>query len=205
MKATRKMGFFALGLVSLAGVIGVVASSKSITKLATLVEAASPNELILDVAADCRTFVPGPNRGDVVMVSGKIFPGGTLPSGAASNDPTQPVNGVAPIGDWLNRGQSALPFLPNIAAAYNSTPPEFATLYYLLNGGRDALITEGYGAIDVHGSPAVLLSVIGGIGGFSGAAGDVQGPILGTNATGCPNGRAVFRFRHGSLRGGASN
>jgi hypothetical protein len=57
------------------------------------------NTFMVDVAADCRTFVTGPNRADVSYVSGKIFPAGTLPSGTATNDPTQPVNGVAPIGD----------------------------------------------------------------------------------------------------------
>jgi hypothetical protein len=205
MKRLTNNTRLALSLIVCAGLLGMAPSLVPVTKLPALVEAASPNELILDVAADCRTFVPGPNRGDKFMVSGKIFPGGTLPSGAASNDPTQPVNGVAPIGDWLNRGQSTLPFPPNIAAAYSSTPPTFATLYYLLNNGQDAIIAEGYGAIDVNGSPAVLLSVTGGIGRFSGAAGDVKGPILGTNATGCPNGRAIFRFRPGSLRPGASN
>ena len=40
------------------------------------------------------------------------------------------------------------------------------------------------------------------LGGFSGAAGDVRGTILGTNATGCPNGRNRFNIRPGSMRGG---
>src|SRR3954462_15901392 len=61
--------------------------------------------LTFDLAVDCRTFVGGDKRGDIIILNGKIFPAGTLASGAASNDPTQGVNGVAPIGDWLLRGQ----------------------------------------------------------------------------------------------------
>jgi hypothetical protein len=34
--------------------------------------------------------------------------------GTASNHPTQPVNGIAPIGDWTVRGQNAFPFPPDI-------------------------------------------------------------------------------------------
>src|SRR5690348_14685891 len=91
------------------------------------------NTFTIDVAADCRTFVGGPNRADVSYVSGKIFPAGTLPSGTATNDPTQPVNGVAPIGDWTTRGQNNFPFPPEIAASYSSTPAFFATQYYILD------------------------------------------------------------------------
>jgi hypothetical protein len=78
-------------------------------------------------------------------VSGKIFPAGTLPSGPATNDPTKPVNGMAPIGDWTTRGQNNVPFPPEVAAAYASQPTFFATQHYIFNGGRTALTTEGYG------------------------------------------------------------
>jgi hypothetical protein len=71
--------------------------------------------------------------------SGKIFPAGTLPSGTAANEPTQPVKGIAPIGDWTTRGQIAFPFPPVVAQYYNSTPTFFANQYYLLGDGRTAL------------------------------------------------------------------
>src|SRR4051795_7210852 len=94
------------------------------------------NMFIVDVAADCRTFVTGPNRAGVSYVSGKIFPAGTLPSGAATNDPTKPVNGIAPIEDWTTRGQNNVPFPPEVAAAYASQPPFFATQHYIFNGAE---------------------------------------------------------------------
>src|ERR1700680_4556127 len=67
---------------------------------------------VVDVAVDMRTFaaIPstgnppgepvGPNRGTTFIVNGKIFPAGDLPSGTASNDPSQ----AGSIGDWVCRG-----------------------------------------------------------------------------------------------------
>jgi hypothetical protein len=154
----------------------------------------------LDVAADCRTFVNVPERAGVSFGSGKIFPRGTLPAGTASNDPTQPVNGVAPIGDWTTRGQFAFPFPESIAAFYSSTPTFFATQYYILDGGRTALTVDGYAYFQGQTPVASRFSITGGIGGFRGAAGDLQGgTTLGTNATGCPNFRARFHLRPGSV------
>jgi hypothetical protein len=146
--------------------------------------------LTLDVAVDCRTIVSGLNRGDVFIINGKIFPPGTLPSGVASNDPTQPVNGAAPIGDFLGRGQHAFPFPLPVAPAYSSTPGDFATQYFMFDNGRTALTAEGYAFLRGQIPSEVLLSVTGGIARFRGAAGDIHGVILGTNVTGCPNSRA---------------
>ena len=166
--------------------------------------------LTFDVACDCRTGSPSffkENRGDAWIVSGKMFPAGTLPGGSAGNDPTLPVNGVAPIGDWTCRGQHSTPFAPSVAAAYSATPFGFNTQYFMLNEGR-ALTVEGY-AFLANGVPVERLSVTGGIGAFSGAAGDLkEGPIkegvFGTNATGCPNFRAKFTLQPGSIRGSSN-
>src|SRR3954453_9668724 len=188
MKSIAKMSWSALGLavVGLAAVLGFQDVERG---------GGSRNTFTVDVAADCRTFVGGGNRADVSYVSGKIFPAGTLPSGAATNDPTQPVNGVAPIGDWTTRGQSNFPFPPEIAASYSATPTFFATQYYILDSGRTALTVEGYAYFQGDTPLESLFSVTGGIGRFRGAAGDTQGGvILGTNATGCPNARARFHF-----------
>jgi hypothetical protein len=130
MKRIAKIAQFTSGLVLLASVGSAPADNHKV--------------LILEVAADCRTFVNGPNRADVSFGSGKLFPTGTLPSGTASNDPTEPVNGIAAIGDWTTRGQNAFPFTPEVASSYNSTPTFFATQYFFLNGGRTALTGECY-------------------------------------------------------------
>jgi hypothetical protein len=191
MKRITKITLFALGLAGLGPLAG----------LQPIARAAGETVLTLDVAIDCRTLVAGPNRGDLFILSGKIFPGGTL-TGVSGNNPTEPVNGVAPIGDWTIRGQNGFPFPPAIAAAYKATPFQFGTAYFILNDGR-ALTIEGYLLLP---SFVVLSSVTGGIGGFSGAAGDAQSPAPSTfNATGCPNGRTTFRFQPGSVRGASNN
>jgi hypothetical protein len=203
MKRTR-LSLLALALlpVGLAGILSSFHSPIGVHPVAKAGQAAHAHVLGFDVAADCRTVVSGTNRGDLNMVSGKIFPFGTLPSGIASNDPTLPVNGTAPIGDWHHRSQQTFPLPPD--PAYGSTPPYLATFYFIFHNGH-ALITENYGIVDVKGSPTVLGVVTGGIGRFSGAAGDVLGTIIGTNATGCPNGRNRFNIRPGSMRGGWNN
>ena len=169
-------------------IFGSVAAAASLAALPSEAEASDTHTLTFDVACDCRTGVSGPNRGDVFIIQGKIFPAGTLPSGTATNDPTQPVNGVAPIGNWICRGQNSFPFPPAIAPAYSSTPAALNSQYFILNDGR-ALTAEGY---DVP--TGELLSVTGGIRGFSGASGFIVEAPFGTNATGCPNFRAKFRL-----------
>jgi hypothetical protein len=186
MKRITKMTLFVLALAGLAGlaVFGVPAVLKA---------AEDFNTISFDVACDCRTgaTLDGGVRAAPFMIQGKIFPAGTLPSGTASNDPTLPVHGIASIGDWICRGQVQGTYPPAIAPAYSSTPFALNTQYFILHDGR-ALTAEGY---DLPSGG--LLSVTGGVGGFSGASGDIQGSDLGTNATGCPNFRAKVRIQRG--------
>jgi hypothetical protein len=196
MKHLVKISLFALGL---AGLVTVAALGLPDVERVDR----GPDTLTFDVACDCRTASPAfsaGNRGDAWIVSGKIFPAGTLPTGTATNDPTLPVRGVAPIGDWTCRGQLSFPFPSAVAAAYSATPFAFNTQYFILNDGR-ALTAEGY-PINPEGE---RLAVTGGIGGFSGAAGEIQEGPIGTNATGCPNFRAKFTFQSGSVRGGSDH
>ena len=177
-------------------IFGSVAAAAGLAALPSEAEASDTHTLTFDVACDCRTGSPaffGGNRGDAFIINGKIFPAGTLPSGTASNDPTEPVNGVSSIGDWSCRGQVAGAFPPAIAPAYSSTPFAWNTQYFILEGG--ALTAEGYAM-----PTGELLSVTGGIRGFSGASGFIVEAPFGTNATGCPNFRAKFRLRSGRGR-----
>ena len=197
MKRITKITVFAVGLV-LAGLAGVVPGFWPLAESQAVVQAATDDDVpTFDVACDCRTgaTLDGGVRGAPFIIQGKMFPAGTLPSGTASNDPTQPVNGVGSIGNWICRGQVAGTLPPAISSAYASTPFAYNTQYYILNDGR-ALTAEGY---DLP-TGGVGLSVTGGIGGFSGAAGHIQVNGLGTNATGCPNFRANVHFRPGSER-----
>ena len=190
--------------VFVAGVAGLVPGIPLSAEFEHTVQAAGEHVLTYDVACDCRMGSPAfftGNRGDAWIVSGKIFPAGTLPTGPADNDPTQPVRGVAPIGEWTCRGQNALPFPPLVGTAYNNSPPGFNTQYFVFNNGR-ALTIEGYPLLGFTGE---RLSITGGIGGFSGAAGDVEEAPFGTNKTMCPNFRATIRIQPGSVRGGLNN
>jgi hypothetical protein len=204
MKRIIMISLFALGLVLLADVVHFwplaevkAAEEDEVVEEDDVAAAKMAKIFTFDVAVDCRTLVVGSNRGDTLIINGKIFPGGTLPSGMASNDPTQPVNGVAPIGEYVIRGQQATPFPPDIASAYSSAPPGHATVYFILKDGREALTTEGY-EVPVPGvfpPEEALQSVTGGIGGFRGATGDVMLNIIGRNGTKCANARAEFNIR----------
>jgi hypothetical protein len=212
MNRITMISVFAFGFVLLAGLV------PGFRPLAEFRAAAQPapdnarrvltrNTFTIDLAVDCRTAVDEFTRGASLIINGKLFPAGTLPSGPASNDPTQPVNGVAPIGDWLVRGQHSLPLLvpDDIAQRYSSAPADFGTTYFILDEGRTALITETYAFLQGQDVSLAYSAVIGGIGRFRGAAGDIGGPPIGTNVTGCPNSRLTFNFVPRSVRGASEN
>lgn len=196
MKRVSRISVFALALAVVLGLAIVMPGFKPLVELQGVVNAANENILSFDVACDCRTFVSGPNRGEPFIVNGKIFPAGTLPTGNATNDPTLPVNGVAPIGTWTCRGQNAFPFPPAIAVAYSTSPFAYFDWHFVLNDGR-GLNAAGYPTSPTGETSS--LSVTGGIGDFSGGSGEIRGAVFGTNATGCPNFRANIRFRPGSV------
>ena len=198
-----KTALLTAGLALIAGTAGLVPWLNS-PEFPASVQAADGHVFTVDVAVDCRTFVGGPNRGDLFMLNGKIFPAGTLPSGPASNDPARPFNRVAPIGDFLVRGQHAFPFPPEVASSYSSLPVDFATQYYVFEGGRSALTMEGYAFVAGQTPTVALLALTGGIGAYSGAAGDVRGTLLGANASQCPNFRVNINLQPGSIRGNLS-
>lgn len=204
MKRIVKVTLFALGFVLLAGLAGVERGGfKPLAELQPVAHAADdPNTLTLDFALDFRTFKPSTGRGTVALGYGKVFPGGTL-SGISGNDPTQPVNGVAPIGDWVLRTVDGIPYPTGFPTGYSSTPVSWGTMYFVLNGNKDAITGEGYLTSPATG--VVLESITGGIGRFSGAAGSFEaGPVSGPNVTGAPNGRVVFHFQPGSVRRGGN-
>jgi hypothetical protein len=210
MKHISKIALSVLAAVLLAGLASVVPGFRPPAELRAAAQTISTgnvhNVFTVDLAVDCRTVVTGPNRGDLFIINGKIFPAGTLPSGTALNDPTQPVNGVAPIGEWLVRGHHAFPFPPAIAPSYGSTPGDFGTTYFILDGGRSALITETYAFLQGQAPSVAYSAITGGTGRFRGAAGDIPGGApLGTNATGCPNFRTTFNFVPGSVRRASNN
>jgi hypothetical protein len=188
---TKKL--IALGLVVL-GLTGTVPSFWSQVAAQTAAQAdTGRNErkrrINLDVACDCRTFSFNRGvsfdqvvRGDGFIVNGKIFPAGTLPEGAASNDPNDPGS----VGKWICRGTQAVSFADIIAGAPH--PHVFFTQYHLLDDRR-GLVSDG-ASNETRG----VAAVVGGLGSLSGAGGDVSATIIGTNSTGCPNIRFTFNL-----------
>jgi hypothetical protein len=87
MKRITMISLLLSGLILLTGLAVVAPGFTPLTEVQA--PQASPDHVLkhvftLDVAVDCRTFVSGPNRGDVFIINGKLFPAGTLPSGTAS-------------------------------------------------------------------------------------------------------------------------
>ncbi len=107
-----------------------------------------------------------------------------LPAGTQSNDPNDPGS----IGTCVSRGTSTGTLAEHLANP--ASPGVFATEYYLLNDGR-ALVGEGWFAP----SGASQVAVVGGMGAFSGAGGEVFAVNIGTNITGCPNIRLTFSLK----------
>ncbi len=156
----------------------------------------------VDVAVDMRTFaaIPstgnppgepvGPNRGTTFIVNGKVFPGGDLPSGTASNDPNQEGS----IGDWVCRGILTSDLASQLAG---DEKIGFDTTQMLIFGSdKRAIWSEGLeGGLGEVGVTTHRI-VLGGTGAFLGASGDVVQESLGTNATGAPNIRLTFRLRN---------
>ncbi len=176
------LSLFASGLVVL-GLAGIVPGFPSSLGVQAVVHAATETTITLDVASDCRTFnynrgIPLTQivRGDGFIMNGKIFPAGTLRSGAQSNDP----NGPGSIGTWVGRGTSTGTLAEHLANP--AAPGVFWTQYLLLNDSR-ALVSEGWYAPSGVGRSAVT----GGMGAFSGSSGEMSGVSIGTNITGCPN------------------
>jgi hypothetical protein len=203
MTRLAKLTFLVAALIILTNLAGVLPQFIPLTEMSSVAQAAPPHVFTVDLAVDCRTFINGPGRGDLYIINGKLFPPGTLPSGPASNDPVKPVNGVAPIGEWILRGQHDQPFPPAIASFYNSAPFDFGTAYFILDNGRTAIITEAYNFVP---SGKSFSAVTGGVGRFAGASGDIEGdPPIGFNATGCPNFHTKLNLVPGSVSGGSNN
>jgi hypothetical protein len=153
----------------------------------------------LDVAEDCNpaTAVVNPANpledatmnnsvGDTLVVTGSIFPGGTLHTGSQSNSPADPGS----IGQWRSRATLIANW--NVQTGFDSSPIAFATMLYTLNNGHDSIMSEGL--VPNIGS-ATKRVLIGGTGAFSGSAGEVRMQNLGTNATGCFNYRFTFKLK----------
>ena len=190
MKRKLMLTLLAVGLVL------VPLSLYSIDKSAT-VQSGSAGEFTIDVACDARTYrqnnvdpaASGSHRGDTFIVSGKIYPAGTIPTGQGVFSPDNPGS----IGDWTCRGV----WLVSSDELASGAAPAFDTSQiYLLPNETKQLFSEG-----LEGPAPTLRAVIGGTGSMSGATGQVRQELLGTNVTGLFNFRFTFKV---NTRGGTN-
>lgn len=159
--------------------------------------------LKVDVAIDGATLTlnnndpkdPGdPRRGSTFIVTGKIFPAGTIPSGITPFDPNQPGS----IGTWICRGV----FLADFAdiASGKAQLAFDTTQLFLFPDDNNALATEG-----IEGNVGVTTHrvVLGGTGVFDGVSGTERQDTIGVNQNG--NGLFDIRFTINLRRGEASH
>ncbi len=149
------------------------------------------NTFVIDVACDARTYTQnnvnpaasGSNRGDTFIVSGKIYPGNTIPSGSGVFSPDNPGS----IGTWICRGV----WMVNLDQLAAGASPAFDTSQvYLLPDDSNQLFSEG-----LEGPQPTLRAVTGGTGAMDGVTGQVQQQLLGTNVTGLFNFRFTFQVQ----------
>jgi hypothetical protein len=150
--------------------------------------------LTVDVALDGNTYRQNDvdpsegtatfSRGDTLVVDGTIYPGHTLPSGTANNDPNAPGG----IGKMICRG-AYLEGSPELNTAPFLT---FVTELYLLPDHTKSLIADGFGP---NTGVSARRAVLGGTGQFKDAVGELREENLGFNRTGACNLRMTFKLK----------
>jgi hypothetical protein len=136
----------------------------------------------VDVAIDGSTLAlnnndpanpANPVRGTTFTVTGKIFPGGTIPAGITPFDPNQPGS----IGTWVCSGV----FVADVADIFS----EKAKIVFLFTDDQNALFTEG-----LEGSVGTTTHriVVGGTGKYRDLVGQERQETVGLNL----NGKGLF-------------
>ena len=156
---------------------------------ATSVQAAQA--VSYDVALNGETFILNQQdlastevkRGDVYVINGQIYPGGTIPKGGTRTEPST-FGPASPgsIGDFYARGV----FLVGAKRMEIEKIQRASTHYFVLND-KNRLITDGF-----EGSTNTTRVILGGIGQFAGSKGVVTMERLGINITGSYNLRFTF-------------
>lgn len=183
----RKAGCMLAGLAVAAAMIPLSASAQNDhSKL-------DEDVFTVDVALDGGTLIVNhvdPTQpptaqlpGDTLVILGTIYPGGTLPSGIATNDP----NASGGIGKIRCRALVLVP-LTDV-----TTPTAtFVTELYSFPDDNRIIIADGPGA---NLFATVLRAVLGGTRSFEGVSGQITETNLGVNKTGACNLRITFRLK----------
>jgi hypothetical protein len=156
-----------------------------------IAQAKFKKNFILDVACNGSTLALNPAdptappfaRGDLAVVTGAIYPEGTLPSGVTTFDPSAPGG----IGAW--RCLFASLAEPPIIGAI--------TYYFALeeDGQESMLMVQGLNSHQWPGSVPRVHAIVGGTGKYDGATGEVREEVLGVNGSSCFNLRFHFSLK----------
>jgi hypothetical protein len=135
------------------------------------------------------------SRGDTFIVSGSIYPDGSIPSGIAEPDPNAHI-----IGKYRERGT----FTGNTAAFNRSIAGDpaphiiaFATESFSLPDDSATILTDG---IWPNARKSAYRVVLGGTGRFSGVVGEIFEDNIGENHDGFCNSRVTFKIRKACVR-----
>lgn len=171
-------------LLSVFALAFTVAVALQITPMPAMAEDSdNAKTLIVDVAIDGSTLalnnndpaVASPVKGTTFTVTGKIFPGGTIPAGITSFDPNQPGS----IGTWVCSGvfvaDAADIFAGKAKIAFHTNQ------IFMFPDDHNALFTEG-----LEGSVGTTTHriVAGGTGPFRGLVGQERQETIGLNLNG---------------------
>lgn len=156
-----------------------------------IAQAKSEKNFTLDVACNGGTLALNPadptdppfSCGDVAVVTGTIYSGGTLPAGVTTSNPSAPGG----LGTW------------RCLFASLAEPPLIGaiTYYFALveNGEESMLLVQGINSHLFPGSVPRVHAVVGGTGKYEGASGEVREEVLGTNGSQCFNLRFQFSLK----------
>lgn len=125
-------------------------------------------------------------RGDTFVLSGSIYPAGTIPAGGTRTSPsTFGPDHEGSIGTWICRGV----FLAAGPELKNEKIQRATTQYFLFND-KNRIFTEGF-----EGPVMTTRAVLGGVRDFAGVRGVATMERIGINATGSYNLRIVFTLQ----------
>lgn len=144
-------------------------------------------QVVIDVACDATTFAlntakpsdTGPARGASFIVNGKIYPGGTIPSGNGFD-----INTPGAIGTWVCRG-----------AFTGGTPAQASTQGYFFGPPGMTAVDDSLASVGEEGGVTTHRPVTGGTGFYRGVVGEVKQEILGQNTSGLFNFRFTFTVK----------
>ena len=153
------------------------------------------HELDLDMVLDRRTMTvqridptaTTPRRGDTFIVSGKLYPGGTIPAGGTPAEPlTFDIDTLeGALGEWNCRGT----FDNDLEAIQMGARHVMTTVHYIFDDG-DSMVSDG----PEPAANPVVRAIVGGTGQYAGAQGQVFAERIGRNITGGGNFRFKFTF-----------